>query len=1556
MGEFLEPDDPMPDFVPAKKRDLPDANFGDIFGASVEQMRATDLTSSNTENRLAAFAEIEKAVTGVFGGDTQRMSEAMDALDVPELDGISLEQQQRMSVGSAYDRARLARFKAFRNSQPPEIRATIPDPDRIEQSARDIALRRYTEAEEVMGQAKGLGGGTAKFLGGMTGAMTDPVNLASMAIFHKPMTTFKGAVLYGATTSGGTEAVLQPFVQQYREEVGLPAGWDVGFQNVFFATVGGGVFGAVEGGLIKLGQAIDARKRKGIATVIDDRVGDIIARHEAGEIDAEGVKEEFAALAQREPAFAAAVEISERAAAARDVDGSNPYGLTPEAVEAHRARLANATAEAIDTPAPFTADEVPAAPAVTADAVPPEWASLGLEVVDYRALARDAKRFQFKEADGDGLTDALKDVGAWEPERAGVLLVWEGKDGTRYVANGHQRHGLAQRLMDAGGDPISGPAFVLREADGVTAEDAMVRGALVNIGEGSGTSLDAARILRASPETGATLPPRSPLVREGRGLAQLSDEAFGLVVNGKVSSRNAALVGRDVPDPALQAQIALALQRVDPRTATEARSIIQDLQATPIVEGVTIDLFGESGFKRALIAERASVKAAALRLLGSDIRAFSTLTKRADRIEAEGNTLDTGRNSEVKAQSARLAERLEREAHVKGEISDALNAAAQAVASGEPAIKAARGLVDALTGGPERGRAGGGPDALGGSQGQPAGPRAGAADAGEPAGGGADLLGSAPAGARPGMDELLADPELKAFEQEMAAVSDTVPPDMTIEDLASAGRSYVVDGQTVDHAGALAHLHQVAEAYAGGKVDAGRKVTIVIGPPAAGKSTIAQAYAKADRAAIVDSDDAKTIIPEYNNGVGANAVHKESKLLANDVMADMIVNGKNLVIPRIGSKEKELDILVRGLISESYDVSVVRVDVQPDEAARRMVARYRQTGRLIPTDYFKSIGDGPKTALAKLNKEGIKHAEIDYNGPKGVADFIAGDKGLLDKLHANGFRPGPGRGARDAGNVRDGAAPQGRPGEARLGGGEPARTAREAATEAADEFGADVAALVTRTAAPPAGALDLASGARLGRAEKAGFATGAEYYHATNARFPGEPMLPSKDGLFGPGIYLSRDAAKAGGYAGEAGQILPVFIRGKLADHAAWKAARAAASRDEARGVNFDVRVNRRAQSALQADGYAGLSVGDTVTIFDPVNVRSVFDAFDPKTDTAPGLFARDASVVGSPAELSRTQTLFVRDEGAAIRRALAEAAACAGGVPMAGLGQLAAGSAIGLGIGLAMGGVALTQGSEAERAARYDAYVDTAPEMADERVARQRARNVAAMRKETRGSYYEHKAMREEATVQYRKDLDSLETVSQFHANLWGERFTGVDAGFLDDMLHHESSGDWTARPEVGSAYGGFQFIDSTWRRMMREHGASYGLKLDPRARPGTPEYEALMELRSDQRWGTVMAAEYAKENAAHMERVLRRPITQKEAYLGHFLGSGTALKLLRAGPDKPAADLLPAEAKNNMNVFYINQDVTRPRTVKQVIARQARDFSNALLFPAEAVDGGET
>lgn len=1215
--DWLKPDDPMPDFVPAQKGDGKKKRFGDVFGASAEAMRATDLTSSEAENQGHAFREIDQAILDDFGGDASAKSSALMALDVPSLKGLSTEDRVKLSVGSAYDISMLERYKVYRDGLPPERRDKIPDPARIEARAREIALHRYTEAEKEMANGKGFSGGAAQFLGGTAGAMTDPVNLGSMFVFKRPITTFKGAVAYGAATSGATEIVLQPVVQQYRQEVGLPAGWDEGLQNVVYATIGGGVFGAGEGGLIKLGQALDARKRRGLAGAIDAELEEIVTRHESGDLDAEGVQEEFAALAEREPAFAAAMEISQRARAAEQAMEENPFGLTPQDLVAHEARIKNAEAELVDTPAPHMGEDLPPAPDVAQEVVPPYLADLGLEVVNLTDLARDPKRFQFKASDADGVTDALQDIDEWVPERAGALLVWEGLDGVRYIANGHQRHALGLRLMESGADPIQSPAFILREADGVTAEQAMVRGALVNIGEGSGTSLDAARILRADPEMITNLPPRSPLVREAQGLTRLSDDAFGLVVNEKVSPRWGALVGKAVEDPDLQGQIALALQAADPRTASEAASIVADLQRAPVVEGTTIDLFGESGFKQALIAERAKVKAAALSQLSRDKRAFATLNRRADRIEAEGNRLDREGNEQVEVDAATLAERLDAQAHVKGDVSDALNKAAQAVADGQSIKQAARGLIDALDGGANGGGAGRGLAAGGGS----------------------------------------------------------------------------------------------APEFAGGRAEGGAR------------------------------------------------------------------------------------------------------------------------GRL--------------------------------------------GTGLQDLLDADAGAPGTAR----------------------------AIKAHEVAAVAAEEFGPDVAALIARAAEAKikTGKIETAAVRYRGKIWRAASHEDAmaAIEQATGQRpsgFDGGPLGAEAGFVDDYGKFLTREDAALAAMA--AGQITDPSIARVM-----------------------EMRLKRGEAVPLATEHVALANKG--------------------------GRFAKAAEMpMDVPrSELARMATRFVNDDASVVQAAIREAVLCAGGEPMAGLGQLAAGSALGLGLGLAAGGAVIAYGTPQQRDDRYEAWFTQLhpDEQSYAPLPKSHQRALKKMRRENREALMWRVQLERQTRDMFRSNLDAMpDYQGQLRVNGWAERFTGVSASFLDDMIIQESAGRWDVQAPTSSATGGMQFINSTWRNMLRKHGESYGLKVDVNSQ------EAL-DLRTDPRWGTVMGAEYAAENGRWLGRRLDRRITQKDAYLAHFLGRDGALALLRARPTAVAADIMPRAAAANLNVFYQNGDLDKPRTVSGVIQRQTRKFSSEPLFVDE-------
>ena len=73
-------------------------------------------------------------------------------------------------------------------------------------------------------------------------------------------------------------------------------------------------------------------------------------------------------------------------------------------------------------------------------------------------------------------------------------------DGALFVADGHQRVGLANRLLDNGSEvEINIAGSLYRESDGFAAEDVMKIAALKNIKEGSGDIMDAARGFESKP-------------------------------------------------------------------------------------------------------------------------------------------------------------------------------------------------------------------------------------------------------------------------------------------------------------------------------------------------------------------------------------------------------------------------------------------------------------------------------------------------------------------------------------------------------------------------------------------------------------------------------------------------------------------------------------------------------------------------------------------------------------------------------------------------------------------------------------------------------------------------------------------------------------------------------------------------------------------------------------------------------------------------------------------------------------------------------------------------
>ena len=337
---------------------------------------------------------------------------------------------------------------------------------------------------------------------------------------------------------------------------------------------------------------------------------------------------------------------------------------------------------------------------VSVDTDPVEYIarSSNIESVDPRTVTVDAKRFQFKAGgDTEGVTDRLKGVEEWDPMRAGISVIYEQADGARFIVDGHQRLALAKRI----GDDATLNAIVLRETDGVTVADARQRAAMKNIAEGTGTSLDAAKVFREmGPEALSEmpgLPPQSALVRTARSLAELEQDAFEYVANALKPEQYAmaSIVGELIKAGPEQLAAIRALVESNPGTLLQARFIVEQIRAAGFETTETMDLFGGQTISETLFKERARILDNAIKRLKKDKATFRTLVERESEISGAGNVLERQSNLERLGEDEETIQTLSRLANTKGPVSDALNEAARKLKNGERVDRVTRDFLAA---------------------------------------------------------------------------------------------------------------------------------------------------------------------------------------------------------------------------------------------------------------------------------------------------------------------------------------------------------------------------------------------------------------------------------------------------------------------------------------------------------------------------------------------------------------------------------------------------------------------------------------------------------------------------------------------------------------------------------------------------------------------------------------------------------------------------------------------------------------------------------------------
>ena len=163
-----------------------------------------------------------------------------------------------------------------------------------------------------------------------------------------------------------------------------------------------------------------------------------------------------------------------------------------------------------------------------------------------------------------------------------------------------------------------------------------------------------------------------------------------------------------------------------------------------------------------------------------------------------------------------------------------------------------------------------------------------------------------------------------------------------------------------------------------GDVEKGHKAFLVLGLPASGKSSvITDRLLKENKAILLDSDEAKKIIPEYDNGWGAGAVHEESKEVNKRLIRNVIENydGANVVMPIVGDTVPKVSDYMDVFKEAGYSVSLHLVEVSVRTSLSRMLKRFIEDNRFINPEIVFNYSNKPSIVFEKMKEEADEYVK-----------------------------------------------------------------------------------------------------------------------------------------------------------------------------------------------------------------------------------------------------------------------------------------------------------------------------------------------------------------------------------------------------------------------------------------------------------------------------------------------------------------------------------------------------------------------------------------------------
>lgn len=156
-----------------------------------------------------------------------------------------------------------------------------------------------------------------------------------------------------------------------------------------------------------------------------------------------------------------------------------------------------------------------------------------------------------------------------------------------------------------------------------------------------------------------------------------------------------------------------------------------------------------------------------------------------------------------------------------------------------------------------------------------------------------------------------------------------------------------------------------------GPVKQEKRLDVVIGPPAAGKSSaLVDPISQKFGSRVLDSDDVKARLPEFGGGLNSGYLHNESRFVWKQMQARAIALGDNVVLPIVGGKQSSVEKTIKPYIEAGYSVNLHYMELDGRKAVGRGLNRFLSNGRYITPTYLFSVNNGGVEATYEAMKNG----------------------------------------------------------------------------------------------------------------------------------------------------------------------------------------------------------------------------------------------------------------------------------------------------------------------------------------------------------------------------------------------------------------------------------------------------------------------------------------------------------------------------------------------------------------------------------------------------------